>query len=94
MAVRLDNILKYAASVGASDVHFSSETTPLIRIHGELKPIKMEPVGAKDAFEMIGEILTPEQKENIFEKHGYRLLLSGYGIRTVPREHPEATKRC
>jgi twitching motility protein PilT len=63
MAVKLDNILKYAASVGASDVHFCSETTPLIRIHGELKPLKMEPVGSKDAFEMISEILTPEQKE-------------------------------
>jgi twitching motility protein PilT len=63
MAVRLDNILKYAASIGASDVHVSSETVPLIRLHGELKPLKMEPLGSKDAFEMISEILTPEQKE-------------------------------
>ncbi len=62
--VKIDNILKYASSIGASDVHIASETTPLIRFHGELKPIKMNPLTSKEAFDMIGEIMTPEQKEN------------------------------
>jgi twitching motility protein PilT len=61
--VRLDNILKYAGSIGASDVHIASETTPLIRIHGELKPVKMNPLTAKESSELINEILTQEQKE-------------------------------
>jgi twitching motility protein PilT len=62
--VRLDNILKYAGSIGASDVHIASDTTPLIRIHGELKPVKMNPITSKESFELISEVMTPEQKEN------------------------------
>ncbi len=62
--VRLDNILKYAGSIGASDVHIASETTPLIRIHGELKPVKMNPLTSKESLELINEIMTPEQKDH------------------------------
>lgn len=61
--VRLDNILKYAGSIGASDVHIASDTTPLIRIHGELKPVKMNPLTAKESQELISEVMTPEQKD-------------------------------
>ncbi len=62
--VRLDNILKYAGSIGASDVHIASETTPLIRLHGELKPVKMNPLTSKESLELINEIMTPEQKDH------------------------------
>jgi twitching motility protein PilT len=61
---KLDNILKYAASINASDVHISAGTVPLIRIHGELKPVKMNPLGPKETSALIGEILTPEQRDH------------------------------
>lgn len=61
---KLDSLLKYAASVGASDLHIVSGTTPLLRVHGELRPVKgAQPMAAKDALALVGEILTPEQRD-------------------------------
>ena len=64
---RIDNLLKYASSIGASDIHLSPGSVPLLRIHGELKPAKAAPLTAKDTQLLIAEILTPGQKE-VFEK--------------------------
>lgn len=64
---KLDSLLKYASQMGASDLHIAAGTTPLIRLHGSLQPIKMNPLSAKDTLALIGEVLTPEQREH-FQK--------------------------
>lgn len=61
---KLDNLLKYAASVGASDLHIATGTTPLIRVHGQLKPLKHPPLTNKDSMDMLREILTKEQQDS------------------------------
>jgi twitching motility protein PilT len=63
---KIDNFLKYAAVIQASDLHVATGTTPLVRIHGELKPLKTAPLSAKDALDLITEILTPEQRDIFF----------------------------
>lgn len=50
----------------ASDLHVATGTTPLVRIHGELKPLKTNPLTPKEALSLITEILTPEQRDNFF----------------------------
>ena len=65
---RLDNLLKFAAGNGASDLHIAAGTVPLMRVHGELKPLKMNPLEAKDTISLIGEILSPPDKE-AFQKN-------------------------
>ena len=60
---RLDNFLRYAATVGASDLHISVGVPPLMRHHGELKPLKTNALQAKDTLALIGEILTREHQE-------------------------------
>ncbi|PWT93732.1 MAG: type IV pili twitching motility protein PilT [Acidobacteria bacterium] len=61
---KIDNLLKYAASMGASDLHLVAGTTPLMRVHGELRPIKTNPISPKDSLALVAEILTPAQKDH------------------------------
>lgn len=60
---KLDNLLKYAGSMGASDLHIATGVVPLMRVHGQLKPMKTNPLTAGDSLALIGEILNTEQKE-------------------------------
>ncbi len=61
---KLDNLLKYAVSIGASDVHISPTSVPLLRVHGQLRQVKGNALGSQDNASLIGEILTAEQKEH------------------------------
>lgn len=60
---RLDKLLKYAASTGASDLHIAADTVPLMRVNGDLKPVKMNPLTAKETLALISEVLSAEQKD-------------------------------
>jgi twitching motility protein PilT len=61
---KIDSFLQYAINVGASDLHIISKSTPFIRMHGELKPVKANPLSDIEAFAYISEILSPEQLEH------------------------------
>ncbi len=60
---KLDNFLRYATTMGASDLHISVGVPPLMRHHGELKPLKTNVLQGKDTLSLIGEILTQEHQE-------------------------------
>lgn len=45
----------------ASDLHLTYNSPPILRIHGELKPIEMEPLSMTDLKSMIYSILDDEQ---------------------------------
>jgi twitching motility protein PilT len=66
-SLHLNDLLRYAVSVGASDLHLTAEMPPTIRLHGALRP--MEDVGRLDHTalrEMIFGVLPQAQRE-IFE---------------------------
>lgn len=60
---KIDSFLQYAVNIGASDLHIIANSTPFIRLHGELKPIKAAPLSALETFACISEILNSEQQE-------------------------------
>jgi twitching motility protein PilT len=60
---KIDSFLQYAINVGASDLHLISGSTPFVRLHGELKPVKANPLSPIEAFACISEILSPAQQE-------------------------------
>lgn len=60
---RLDNLLKYAAANHASDLHIAAGTVPLMRVHGQLLPLKMNALTPKDTMGLIMEFLNAEQKD-------------------------------
>ncbi len=59
---RLDAFLKLGREQGCSDIHLAVGTPPMIRLHGELQPIKFRELSRDELHDLIYEILTPEQQ--------------------------------
>jgi twitching motility protein PilT len=54
---RIDTFLQLAREQGCSDVHFTVGLPPLVRLDGELTPLRYEAIGEADAHAMFDEIL-------------------------------------
>ena len=64
VALHIDDLLRYAVSVGASDLHLTSEMPGCIRLHGAIRPIEGCPVLDNETIrEMIFGILPASQRE-------------------------------
>jgi twitching motility protein PilT len=63
MAARINAFLKLGRQQGASDIHFAVGTPPLIRLYGDLMPIKYRDLTAQELEELVAEILSPVQIE-------------------------------
>ncbi len=61
------SLLKKTMDDGASDLHITVDSPPVLRIHGKLKLIEEEPLDSEDTKTLIYSILTDDQKA-IFEK--------------------------
>jgi twitching motility protein PilT len=58
---RIHMFLKTVASVNGSDLHLKADVVPRIRVGGELRSLKTDPLTPADMDQMIEEILLPEQ---------------------------------
>ncbi len=64
VALHIDDLLRYAVSVGASDLHLTSQMPGCIRLHGAIRPIEGCPVLDNETIrEMIFGILPASQRE-------------------------------
>jgi twitching motility protein PilT len=66
---RIDAFLKIGREQGGSDVHFSVGQPPLVRLDGELAPIKYRAIGIDEAEDMLTEILTDHHR-HVLEQNG------------------------
>lgn len=70
MAIDLSAILNYAVKEKASDVHIKSGLPPVLRVNGELIPIKNHPRLAPDEVSQTALSLMNETQKEVFkEKH-------------------------
>ncbi|MDH5407220.1 MAG: type IV pilus twitching motility protein PilT [Gammaproteobacteria bacterium] len=60
---RINAFLKLGRDQGGSDIHLAVGSPPLIRLHGDLMPIKYRELSSTELEELVDEILTPEQKK-------------------------------
>jgi twitching motility protein PilT len=60
---RIDAFLKLGLAQGCSDVHLAVGVPPMLRLHGDLMPIKFRDLGGPELEDYIDEILTEAQKE-------------------------------
>ena len=60
---RIDAFLKLGLAQGCSDVHLAVGVPPMLRLHGDLMPIKFRDLGAAELESYVSEILTPGQKD-------------------------------
>jgi twitching motility protein PilT len=60
---RIDAFLKLGLEQGCSDVHLAVDVPPMLRMHGELLPIKFRELGKAELEGYVFEILTEAQQE-------------------------------
>src|SRR5213082_2780918 len=65
----LDQFLKIVARQGASDLHIAEGEPPKIRMHGDIVPIRAEPISHDEATGMLSEICGPRNWE-LFNQRG------------------------
>jgi twitching motility protein PilT len=64
LPLHIDDLLRYAVSVGASDLHLTSHMPALIRLHGAVRPIEGCPVLEHEQIrEMVFGVLSQAQRE-------------------------------
>ena len=100
---QIDAFFKMMHELGASDLHLSTGSQPIIRLHGEMQRVKYKELEHEELKKMLYEI-TPENKVKIFEETGdvdfsyevpglarYRanFFLQRRGIAAVFREIPQ-----
>jgi twitching motility protein PilT len=70
MPLHIDDLLRYAVSVGASDLHLTAQMPGSIRLHGAIRPIEGCPILNHDAIrDMVFGILPASQRERFEEEH-------------------------
>jgi twitching motility protein PilT len=66
---RIDAFLKLGLAQGCSDVHLAVGVPPMLRLHGDLMPIKFRDLGDAELAGYVEEILTESQKERFSSGH-------------------------
>jgi twitching motility protein PilT len=66
---QIDAFFKMMHELGASDLHLSSGSQPIIRLHGEMQRVKFKVLDHEELKKMVYEI-TPEPKVKEFEETG------------------------
>ena len=65
----LDRFLNVIVKHGGSDLHIGEGQPPKMRVHGDIMPIRDEPISHEEATRMLSEVCGPRNWE-IFEQHG------------------------
>ena len=66
---RIDSFLKLGLAQGCSDVHLAVGVPPMLRMHGDLMPIKFRDLSDTELDGYIDEILLDAQKERFGDGH-------------------------
>jgi len=61
----LRTFFKTAVSTNASDIHIKADAVPRVRIGGDLKTLKTEPLTSEQVEGMVGEFLSPAQIDEL-----------------------------
>jgi twitching motility protein PilT len=68
--LHIDDLLRYAVAVGASDLHLTASQPGAIRLHGAIRPIEgCPPLNNEQIREMVFGILPASQRERFEEEH-------------------------
>lgn len=66
---RIDAFLKLGTQQGCSDIHLAVGVPPMLRMHGDLVPIKFRDLRDAELEGYILEILTPSQSDRLLQGH-------------------------
>src|SRR5580698_7570169 len=66
---RIDAFLKLGVAQGCSDLHLAVGVPPMLRMHGDLVPIKFRELGGPELESYVTEVLTRSQLEHFQKGH-------------------------
>ncbi|MHC4433794.1 MAG: type IV pilus twitching motility protein PilT, partial [Planctomycetota bacterium] len=67
--VNMDRLLEACVSMGASDIHLTTNQPPVLRIDGELRPLETKVLEADDT-EALMRSITPEKNQQELQEEG------------------------
>jgi twitching motility protein PilT len=80
-SVNIDDILRAAIRVGASDVHIGTGRPPILRVEGKLTPVKNAPaLSPDDVRDMAHQMMNPAQRERFESLYEMDLAYSISGL--------------
>src|SRR5437870_6549037 len=65
----IDQFLQIVVRQGASDLHIGERQPPKVRTHGDIMPMRDEPISREEATRMLSEVCGPQNWE-IFQERG------------------------
>jgi twitching motility protein PilT len=65
---KIDELFKLMVDQGASDLHLSAGSPPILRLHGEMHPLETPPYTNEQCQALIFEILSEKHKKEFVEK--------------------------
>ena len=81
----LQQLLRAMVEKGASDMHITAWSAPLLRIDGAIVPLKLPALSKVDAKQLCYEVLTEEQKVTFEKKSELDLSFPLRGISRSPK---------
>ena len=91
----ITQLLAFSVKNKASDLHLSAGLPPMIRVHGDVRRINVDPLEHKQVHDMVYDIMNDSQRKNYEETLGVRLLVRdpGPGALSRQRLQPEPRRR-
>ncbi len=65
----IDRYFKFVTESNASDLHLTTGSPPMVRVHGELKSINHPPFKNEDLYKIITEIMNDRVRKEFEEKN-------------------------
>ena len=66
--MNINKLLEYSIDSGASDLHLSVGSVPMVRINGTMKPLDMDPLQEDDMESIIPQVMDEDQIQVFQEK--------------------------
>ena len=72
----LNKLLAYSVDSGASDLHLSVGSIPMVRINGTMQPLNMDPLKQEDMESILPQVLDKDQIKKFEErKRTYKVVI-------------------
>ena len=68
MTVNINELLNYAISANASDLHLSVGSIPMVRIDGKMQTLQLSPLKNEEMIQIRNDVLNDNQKKILDEK--------------------------
>jgi twitching motility protein PilT len=90
--MEITELLAFAQQNKASDIHLTSDNPPILRVNGEIKPIKIAPLSPDETKTMIYSIMSEEQRAEYEQDHEIDFAIS-FGVTARFRVNAFTTNR-